>query len=387
MKMRLNQQLDTLHPSPIRAFNEQISQIEALIPLTIGEPDFNTPDFIKNAATEAIMNNLNGYSDSRGMIQLREAIARYLNRKYDLIYQPDSEIIVTAGPTQALYSCFQSLLNIGEKVITPSPNYVIYTTQIQLANATLITVDVSDTEFILTPEKLEHTLIEHPETTVLLMNHPSNPTGVTYTADQLLALIPIIEKYDLWVVSDEIYSELTYEGKHVSLAKLLPDRTLLINGLSKSHAMTGWRSGFVAGPKQVMNQLFKVHQAMVNNPNRQMQYASIAAYDNGDDAIEEMRKIYIERRNFLMAAFKELDVKTLNPQGAFYLFVKVPDWYEGDDVAFCLDLANQAKVGTVPGSGFGEAGKGYFRISYAASMESLQEAMKRIAQYIKQTQP
>lgn len=385
--MKLNQQLNHLQPSPIRSFNEQIAKIEGLIPLTIGEPDFNTPDFIKEAAIQSIKDDLNGYSHSRGMIELRQAIARYVLRKYDLTYSPDTEIIITSGPTQALFASFLTILNPGDKVLIASPNYVIYNTQVSLAHGEMVMVDTSDTNFIFTPEKLEQAIIDNPSTTAILLNHPANPTGGTYTEKELRALVPVIEKYDLWVVSDEIYGELSYDHPHYSMAKLLRERTILINGLSKSHAMTGWRSGFVAAPVEVANQLFKVHQAMVNTPNTQMQYASIVAYDHGDDAIEEMRQIYKERRDFLMQSFKDINIETLHPQGAFYLFVKVPQWYQGDDREFCLDLAHKAKVGVVPGSGFGPAGQGHFRVSYAASLDTLKEAMKRISTFVKEQQP
>lgn len=385
--MKMNQQLKHLQPSPIRSFNEQIAKIEGLIPLTIGEPDFNTPDFIKEAAIKSIKDDLNGYSHSRGMIELRQAIARYVLRKYDLTYAPETEIIITSGPTQALFASFLTILNPGDKVLIASPNYVIYNTQVSLAHGEMVMVDTSDSNFIFTPEKLEQAIIENPETAAILLNHPANPTGGTYTEAELRALVPVIEKYDLWVVSDEIYGELTYDHQHFSMAKLLRDRTILINGLSKSHAMTGWRSGFVAAPEEIASQLFKVHQAMVNTPNTQMQYASIVAYDHGDEAIEEMRQIYKERRDYLMQAFHEIGIETLNPQGAFYLFVKVPTWYSGDDRQFCLDLAHQAKVGVVPGSGFGPAGKDHFRVSYAASLDTLKEAMARISQFVKENQP
>ncbi|MBF6979283.1 aminotransferase class I/II-fold pyridoxal phosphate-dependent enzyme [Aerococcaceae bacterium zg-BR22] len=382
--MNINIQLTKLQPSPIRSFNDKISNIQDLIPLALGEPDFATPELIKQAGIDAINADLNGYTHSRGLLPLRQAISRYVKRKYQLDYVADTEIIVSAGPTAALFATLISLLNPGDKVITPSPNYVIYTTQVQLAHAELIAVDVSDTNFILTPEVLENTLKTHPQTKVILLNHPSNPTGVTYTLEQLNALVPLIEQYDLWVISDEIYAELTYDQKHVSFASLLPERTLLINGLSKSHAMTGWRSGFIAGPEALINQVFKVHQAMVNTPNSQMQYASIVAYDQGDEAIEEMKQVYKQRRDYLMDAFARLNIETLNPQGAFYLFVKVPDWFDGDDEAFCLALAHEGKVGVTPGSAFGIAGRQYFRMSYAASMEQLQAAMERIENFVRQ---
>lgn len=381
-QMQYNSKLSQIQPSPIRAFNDQISDIEGLIKLTIGEPDFPTPDFIKRAGVEAIQADFNGYTHSRGLLALRQAIARYVDRKYGLTYDPEEEIIVTSGPTQALFSSLISLINPGDQVLVPSPHYVIYSTQVTLAGGQFVPVDVSKTDFILTPELLESTLKEYPQTKVLLLNHPSNPTGVTYTRAQLERLLPIIETYDLWVISDEIYSELSYDTSHTSMAALAPNRTILINGLSKSHAMTGWRSGFIAGPASLMNQIFKVHQASVNTPNTQMQYAAIVAYDQGDQAIEEMKAIYMQRRNYLIEEFEKMGIETLHPQGAFYLFVKVPSWYSGNDMDFCLDLAHQAKVGLVPGSGFGQAGQNYFRISYAASMETLKEAIARIHTFV-----
>lgn len=380
--MQYNLKLDHIKPSPIRAFNDQIADIEGLIKLTIGEPDFSTPDFIKEAAHESIQNDLNGYTHSKGLIALREAVARYTNRKYNLSYDPEQEIIITSGPTQALFSSLIALINPGDQVLVPSPHYVIYSTQIALAGGEFIPVDVSKTDFILTPDLLKASLKAHPKTKILLLNHPSNPTGITYTKAQLESLLPIIKAHDLWIISDEIYSELSYDANHVSMASLAPERTILINGLSKSHSMTGWRSGFIAGPAPIMNQIFKVHQASVNTPNTQMQYASITAYDKGDQASEDMKQIYIQRRDYLVDSFNKMGIQTLPPQGAFYLFIKVPDWYQGDDMAFCLDLAHQAKVGTVPGSGFGEAGRHYFRISYAASMEMLEEAIRRIQAFV-----
>lgn len=380
----LNQTLATIKPSPIRSFNDKISNIEGLIKLTLGEPDFPTPDFIKEAAIQAIQADLNGYTHSRGLIELRQAIARFLKRKYDLIYRPEDEIIVTVGATEALFSTFMAILNSGDKVIVPSPNYVIYETHVKLAGAELVPVDVSGSEFLLTASQLETTLRQHPETKVLLLNHPCNPTGVTYSRSQLEELLSVAKKHQLIVVSDEIYSELTYSDAHVSVANILPEQTILINGASKSHAMTGWRSCFIAAPATFTEQIFKVHQATVNTPTSASQYASIAAYDKGDDSIIAMRETYRERRDLLMTGLHTLGYTTSAPKGAFYLFVKVPDWFSGDDFEFCLELAHQAKVGSVPGQAFGDAGRGYFRLSYAASTEQLQEALRRIATYTQQ---
>ena len=379
-----NKQLLSIEPSPIRSFNDQISAIDGVLKLTIGEPDFPTPAFIKEAAVQAINADLNGYTHSRGLLELRQAISRFLKRKYQLNYNAEDEIIVTVGATEALFAALLTVLNKGDKVIIPSPNYVIYGTHVKLAGGEPIIVDVSSDDFVLTPERLEATLAKHPTTKVLLLNHPCNPTGVTYTKTQLEALAEVVKRHQLLVVSDEIYSELTYDIEHVSFASLLPEHTILINGASKSHSMTGWRSCFIAAPAELTNQIFKAHQAMVNTPPSPSQYASVVAYDQGDESIAEMRNAYRQRRDLLVTGLNKLGYSTLAPQGAFYLFVQTPDWFEGDDFEFCLALAKEAKVGVVPGSAFGEAGSRYFRLSYAASVEQLQEALRRIEIFTQQ---
>lgn len=386
-EFKLNETLAELKPSAIRAFNDKIGNIEGIIRLTIGEPDYPTPRFVKDAAMAGIDKKFNGYSNSRGMIELREVIRDYMDRKYNLTYSPEDEILVTIGATEALFTSFYALLNKGEKVITPSPHYAVYGTQVALAGGTFVPVDVSDDAFILTPERLSATLEEHPDTKVLLFNYPSNPTGRTYTAEQLEALAEVIKQHNIVVVSDEIYSELTFEGKHVSLATYIPDQTLIINGASKSHSMTGWRMGFIAGPKWIVDEIFKVHQSSVNCPPTQAQYAAIAAYAEGDEEVAQMRQGYIERRDLLVAGFEKIGFELASPQGAFYLFIKVPDWFEGDDYDFCLTLAEEAKVGLVPGQAFGAAGKRYFRLSYAASTEQLTEALNRIETFVNANKP
>ena len=380
--IKLNESLAALKPSPIRTFNDSISGIEGIIRLTIGEPDYPTPRFIKDAAIDSIDKCFNGYSHSRGLIELREVISQYMDRKYGLTYSATEEIIVTVGATEALFSTFYALLNKGEKIITPSPHYAVYGTQVGLAGGVFVPVDVTNDDFILTPERLEATLAEHPETKALLFNYPSNPTGVTYTAEQLQALAEVIKQHDIFVISDEIYSELTFDGKHTSIAQYIPDQTIVINGASKSHSMTGWRMGFICGPRWVISEIFKVHQSAINAPSTQAQYAVIKGYAEGDDAIEEMRQGYIERRDLLVAGFEKLGFELAAPQGAFYLFIKVPAWFDGDGYEFATKLAHEAKVGVVPGSAFGEAGKNHFRLSYAASTEKLTEALNRITAFV-----
>ncbi len=377
-KIQLNQRIKDLKPSPIRAFNDRISGIEGLIRLTLGEPDFDTPDFIKEAMITAMKEQGNGYTHSKGLLELRRAIRDFMQRKYDLNYDPETEIIVTHGATEAIFATLTGILNPGDKVLAPSPNYAVYATQVGIAGGEFIPIDVSENEFILTPEQLSESLTEHPETKVLLFNHPSNPTGRSYSEEQLEALADIIRQHDILVMSDEIYAELTYTDRHISLAKFVPDQTIVINGASKSHAMTGWRMGFICGPDWILTEIFKAHQSCVNTPTTQAQYAAIAAYNDGDQAIELMRKEYKKRRDFLVEAFEDLGYQLATPQGAFYLFIQVPDWFKGDDYDFCLALAKEAKVGLIPGQAFGSAGYRYFRLSYAASMENLQTALERI---------
>lgn len=382
----LNKRLRKLQASPIRAFNDQISGIEGIIRLTLGEPDFDTPQFIKDASKLAMDQEGNGYTHSKGLLKLREAISAYLHRKYQLSYNPDTEIIVTHGATEAIFASLMGILNPGDKVLVPSPNYAVYGTQVGICGGELVQLDVSDNHFILSPEQLEQALEKSPQIKVLLFNHPSNPTGKSYSADQLKALATMIQKHQLLVISDEIYSELTYDNEHMSMANYLPDQTILINGASKSHAMTGWRMGFICAPEWILSEIFKAHQSCVNTPTTQAQYAAITAYNEGDEAIEEMRSAYLKRRNYLVNSFKELGFQVSNPQGAFYLFVQVPEWFEGDDYDFCLQLAQKAKVGLIPGQAFGPAGYRYFRLSYAASMESLKEAMHRIKKFTQTNQ-
>lgn len=383
MSRDTRESLKSIKPSPIRTFNDKIANIDGLIKLTLGEPDFPTPRFIKDAAIQSIDKSFNGYSHSRGMIELRDTISGYLKRKYNLDYRAEDQIIVTVGATEAIFSTLYALVNPGDKVITAAPNYAVYKTQVNLAGGEFIPIDVAEDNFILTPEKLDQVLSADPAIKVLMMNHPSNPTGHTYSADQIQALAEVIKKHDIWVLSDEIYSELTYEGKHVSLAKYLPEHTILINGASKSHSMTGWRMGLIAGPVDVLSQIFVVHQGAVNTPTTQAQFAAIAAYSvEGDAAIEQMRAEYKVRRDYLLGRFRDMGFDVDTPNGAFYLFIKVPSWFDGDDMDFCLKIAHEAKVGLIPGQAFGEAGKNYFRLSYAASMEQLTEAANRIETFI-----
>lgn len=374
----LNQRVVNAKPSPIRAFNDRISGIDGLLKLTLGEPDFKAPDAVHKAAIEAIEKGHDGYTHSRGMIELRQAIAGYLDRRNGLKYDPETEIIASHGGTGALFSTLFALLNEGDKVVVPSPHYAVYQTILSLCGATYVPVDVSADGFILTGDRLEEVIAEEGEIKLVLMNHPSNPTGVTYTEDQLSDLAGVLRKHGILAVSDEIYSELTYGRKHISMGEVLRDQTIVLNGASKSHAMTGWRMGIIAGPEEYISQIFKVQQASINTPNTAAQYGAIAAYADCDEAVDEMKAVYDKRRSYIRDAMREIGFETADPTGAFYLFVKVPDWFDGSDEDFCVSLAEEAKVGVIPGSAFGEAGSGFFRISYAASTEDLEEFVRRV---------
>lgn len=368
--------------SPIRLFKGEIDTIEGLIDLTLGQPDFHAPDIVHEAAHRAIDNNADGYTSSMGLVELREAISEYLKRHNDLTYALD-EIIVTNGATGALFSAIYALLNPGDKVLFASPHYPVYQTIINLAHGETIAVDVSESDFVLTVDQIRQARKEHGEIKVILLNYPSNPTGQSYTDEQLKDLADEIRGTNTLVISDEIYSELLYDHDHVSIAKYLPEQTIVLNGVSKSHAMTGWRSGFIAAPKEIMDQIFKVNQASINTLNTVTQYASLAAYSEaGDQYIYDMRDEYKRRRDYLKEEMSQLGFATSNPSGAFYLFAKIPAWYEGSDYDFCLELAQEAKIGVIPGSSFGEAGSGFFRLSYAASQEKLEQFIQHLKGFV-----
>lgn len=379
----LNKFVQQAPPNLIRTFSDEIAAIEGLLFFNIGEPDFATPEVVKEAAKVSIDANQSFYTHSRGLVELREAIQAYLKRKYNLTYRVEDQIIVTSGATEALFLALMGITNPGDKVVIIEPNYVIYNSHIALTGAIPVPIDVSQTQFKLSPEQLDDTLNKHPNTKAVIFNHPTNPTGVTYTGEEIEALSRIMTKHNLYVISDEVYSEFTYAHDHVSMAHFIPERTLLVNGTSKSHAMTGWRSAFLTGPSELLDVIYPLHQAVVTAPTTQVQYASIVAYNEADDDIIAMYESYRERRDFIYNGLNELGFESLYPDAAFYLFTKVPDWFDGDDYEFCLALAHQAKIAVTPGQIFGAAGRGYFRTSYVSSLDNLAEYLKRIEAFHK----
>lgn len=376
--------LKDIPPSGIRAFDIKSSQIPGIIKLTLGEPDLNTPEHVKYAASQSILNNDSHYSAQEGKLELRKAISNYMKRTEGLDYDPETEVLVTIGGTEAITASFLSLFHPGEEVIVPTPSYALYFPVIQMSGATLVSINTSNTDFILTPESLKATLTDHPKAKAIILNYPTNPTGREYSSDELKKLASIIKDHQLMVISDEIYSELLYDVKHVSIARFIPERTLVVNGLSKSHAMTGYRIGYVVGPAGLIKVVREMHAFMVTAPSNPAQAAAIEALENGSDDPAKACEIYRKRRDFITKAFKDMGLQTVLPEGAFYVFVKIPEKYGDDDWAFTSDLAEKGKVGGVPGRSFGPGGEGYIRFSYAASDEDLHEAVKRIKRFLEE---
>ncbi|WP_105956465.1 aminotransferase class I/II-fold pyridoxal phosphate-dependent enzyme [Apilactobacillus quenuiae] len=378
-----NRRLNLIQPSNIRGFDNQISKIKDIIKLTIGEPDLNTPDHIKNAAKRNIDDDDSHYSNQAGKLQLRKAIHNYLFNDYGLDYNSEDEIVVTIGATEAIYATFETLLNPGDAVILPTPLFSLYEPIITLLGGKAIDLDTSSDSFKLKPELLKKVLDQYgDQVKAVLLNYPGNPTGIEYSVDEVKALANVIKQYDIFAITDEIYCELTYDVRHESLAKFLPEQTIYINGLSKSHAMTGWRIGYVCGPHSFIKKLLMVHAFMVTCPPDVTQMAAYEALQNGLKDSKQMRDIYKRRRDFISEKLTALGFKMAMPSGAFYVFVKIPARFGKNDTKFALSLAKQAKVGVIPGSCFGEGGQGYIRLSYAASKENIKEAIKRIEQFL-----
>ncbi|EHE8482892.1 pyridoxal phosphate-dependent aminotransferase [Enterococcus faecalis] len=380
---RFNRQVNKIAVSLIRQFDEQVSGIEGILKLTLGEPDFNTPEHVKKVAKEAIDANFSHYTGMSGLLDVREAAAYFMKEKYHLTYQPATEILVTVGATEAISASLLAILEQGDKVLLPAPIYPGYEPIITLAGAEPVYLDTRDNDFVLTPEMIEAAMAEHGEQVkAIILNYPSNPTGVTYNRQELQAIADVLKKYDIFVISDEIYSELTYDESHVSIAEMLRDQTILINGLSKSHAMTGWRIGFIFAPAILTAEIIKVHQYLVTAAATVSQKAAVRALIEGMHDAEIMKEEYRKRRDFVYEQMTQLGFEVARPNGAFYIFAKIPTGYEQDSMKFCIDLAQKEAVALIPGISFGPEAEGYVRISYASDMDKLTTAMERIAHYM-----
>ena len=382
---RFNKQLDKIQVSLIRQFDQAISEIPGVLRLTLGEPDFTTPDHVKEAAKRAIDQDQSYYTGMSGLLTLRQAASDFVKEKYQLDYNPENEILVTIGATEALSATLTAILEEGDKVLLPAPAYPGYEPIVNLVGAEIVEIDTTENGFVLTPEMLEKAILEQGDKLkAVILNYPANPTGITYSREQLEALAAVLRKYEIFVVCDEVYSELTYTGgNHVSLGTMLRDQAIIINGLSKSHAMTGWRLGFIFAPANFTAQLIKSHQYLVTAANTMAQHAAVEALTAGKDDAEPMKKEYIQRRDYIIDKMTKLGFEIIKPDGAFYIFAKIPVGYNQDSFAFLKDFAHKKAVAFIPGAAFGQYGEGYVRLSYAASMETIREAMKRLEEYMR----
>ena len=383
---RFNKQLDKIQVSLIRQFDQAISEIPGVLRLTLGEPDFTTPDHVKEAAKRAIDQNQSYYTGMSGLMTLRQAASDFVREKYQLDYNPENEILVTIGATEALSATLTAILEEGDKVLLPAPAYPGYEPIVNLVGAEIVEIDTTENGFVLTPEMLEKAILEQGDKLkAVILNYPANPTGITYSREQLEALAAVLRKYEIFVVCDEVYSELTYTGEnHVSLGTMLRDQAIIINGLSKSHAMTGWRLGFIFAPANFTAQLIKSHQYLVTAANTMAQHAAVEALTAGKNDAEPMKKEYIQRRDYIIEKMTDLGFEIIKPDGAFYIFAKIPAGYNQDSFAFLKDFAQKKAVAFIPGAAFGQYGEGYVRLSYAASMETIREAMKRLEEYMRE---
>lgn len=383
---RFNKQLDKIQVSLIRQFDQAISEIPGVLRLTLGEPDFTTPDHVKEAAKRAIDQDQSYYTGMSGLLTLRQAASDFVKEKYQLDYNPENEILVTIGATEALSATLTAILEEGDKVLLPAPAYPGYEPIVNLVGAEIVEIDTTENGFVLTPEMLEKAILEQGDKLkAVILNYPANPTGITYSREQLEALAAVLRKYEIFVVCDEVYSELTYTGgNHVSLGTMLRDQAIIINGLSKSHAMTGWRLGFIFAPANFTAQLIKSHQYLVTAANTMAQHAAVEALTAGKNDAEPMKKEYIQRRDYIIDKMTDLGFEIIEPDGAFYIFAKIPAGYDQDSFAFLKDFAQKKAVAFIPGAAFGQYGEGYVRLSYAASMKTIREAMKRLEEYMRE---
>lgn len=380
---RFNDRLSELGPSKIRAFDQKVSSIPGIIKLTIGEPDLNTPNHIKQAAVDDILANDSHYAPQSGKPELRKAISAYLKRSLNVDYDPDTEVCVSVGATGALNDVFMSILNPGDKIIVPTPVWALYFQLIKVTGAIPIQVDTSKDGFILTGQHLQKVIDEQGPIKAIILTDPSNPTGRVYSKTQLSELANVIQKNKLFSISDEIYGELVYgNNKHHSLSQFIPERNILISGLSKAYAMTGWRLGYIAGPAQIMKNIIKMNAFLVTSVTDNVQAAAIEALNNGATDPIEARKIYEDRLKFMKSGLEKIGFEMSTPQGAFYIFAKIPEQFGNDDITFANELAKKARVGVTPGRYFGQGGEGYARLSYASSKENLKESLRRITNFV-----
>lgn len=382
MRNPLAERVINIPPSGIRKFFDVVNEMDDAISLGVGEPDFDTPWHIREEGIYSLEKGRTFYTSNAGLKELKVEICNYLKRRYDVLYDPDGEVMVTVGGSEAIDIALRAMLEPGDEVLIPQPSYVSYVPCTVLANGTPVIIELEEKdEFRLTPEKLLEKIT--PKTKILIMPFPNNPTGAIMEREDLEKIAKIVEEKDLFVISDEIYSELTYKGHHVTIASLpgMKERTVLINGFSKSYAMTGWRLGYAAAPKEILQQMLKIHQFAIMCAPTTSQYAAVSALRNGDGDVETMREAYAQRRRYLVHALREMGLECFEPYGAFYVFPSIKKFGMSSD-EFATRLLREEKVAIVPGTAFGDCGEGYLRLSYAYSLESLKVALDRIRNFV-----
>ncbi|MCI8675052.1 MAG: aminotransferase class I/II-fold pyridoxal phosphate-dependent enzyme [Lachnospiraceae bacterium] len=381
MRNPISDKCAALKPSGIRKFFDVVSEMPDAISLGVGEPDFDTPWFIRDEGIYSLEKGRTFYTSNAGLKELRQEIANYLNRRCGLTYDPLHEVVVTVGGSEAIDIGLRAMLDPGDEVLIPEPCYVSYLPCVELTDGVPVPIRlVEEHEFRLTAGQLEEAIT--PKTKVLIMPFPNNPTGAIMTRADLEAVAEVVARHDLFVISDEIYAELTYGGDHVSIASIpgMRERTIVINGFSKSYAMTGWRLGYAAGPAQIIEQMTKIHQFAIMCAPTVSQYAAVEALKNGDEAVAEMRESYNQRRRFVVNELRNMGLSCFEPLGAFYVFPSIKKFGLSSD-EFCTRLLEEEKVAVVPGTAFGDSGEGFIRISYAYSLNALKEALGRVRRF------
>lgn len=382
MRNPLSKKIVDIQPSGIRKFFDLVNSIPDAISLGVGEPDFDTPWRIREEGIYSLERGRTFYTSNAGLKELKEEIGKYLQRKINVSYNPNSEIIVTVGGSEGIDIALRAMLDPGDEVLIPQPCYVSYLPCTVLADGVPVTIPLKEeNEFRLTAEELEAAIT--PRTKILVLPFPNNPTGAIMTKEDLEPIAELVKKYDLYVLSDEIYSELTYKTEHVSIASLpgMRERTLVINGFSKGFAMTGWRLGYICGPEIITEQMLKIHQFAIMCAPTNSQYAAIEGLRNCEDEVLQMRTSYNQRRRYLLNEFKKIGLKCFEPFGAFYVFPCIKEFGMTSE-EFAERFLEEEKVAVVPGTAFGECGEGFVRISYAYSLEDLKEAVGRFERFI-----
>ena len=379
----LSRKIVKIKPSGIRKFFDMLSGLDDVISLTVGQPDFPTPWHISEQAIRSIENNKTYYTANSGLPALREAISNYLARRFDLSYHPENEIIVTVGGSEAIDVSFRALIDPGDEVILPQPAFVCYEPIVELCGGKPVIINTkAENNFKLTPAELTAAVTDR--TKLLVLPFPNNPTGAILTKEELEGLAAVLRDTNIAVLSDEIYAELTYGRRHVSIASIdgMRERTILVSGFSKAYAMTGWRLGYLCAPKEIVNQMYKIHQYGIMCAPTASQFAGIEAMERGDEDIEYMKAEYNRRRVMLLDGFRSLGLSCFEPEGAFYEFPHIA--VDGmDSETFCERLLHEAGVAIVPGTAFGECGEGFARVSYAYSVQHLEQALERMDGFLK----